>query len=54
MRIGIFTDAYEPYVCGVSTSTKLLRDTYISMGHDVYIVTTNLQGTRLKYDKINQ
>src|SRR5574344_310179 len=51
MRIGIFTDTYLPYVSGVCTSIKMLRDSLIEMGHDVYIVTANLKNYRFIYDK---
>ena len=43
MRIGIFTDTYEPYVSGVTTSIKMLKNTLEEMHHEVYIVTANLK-----------
>lgn len=51
MRIGIFTDAYEPHVSGVTTSINMLKNALESMNHQVYIVSTNLEGNRFKYDE---
>lgn len=39
MNIGIFTDAYYPQVSGVVTSTIILRNELISLGHSVTIIT---------------
>lgn len=41
MNIGLFTDTYYPQVSGVATSISILRDTLESMGHQVYIFTSN-------------
>lgn len=41
MNIGLFTDTYYPQVSGVATSIAILRDTLESMGHQVYIFTSN-------------
>ena len=41
MRIALFTDTYPPEINGVATSCKSLRDTLVSHGHDVLVVTTN-------------
>ena len=38
MRIAIFTDAYPPFVNGVSTSTFNLANTLTSHGHDVLVI----------------
>lgn len=54
MRIGIFTDAYEPYISGVTSSIKLLKNTLESMHHDVYIVTVNLKNHKFIYDDKNK
>lgn len=51
MRIGIFTDAYEPHISGVTTSIKMLSETLESMHHEVFIVTANLEDFKFKYDK---
>ena len=53
MKIGIFTDAYEPYVSGVTTSIKMLKEALESMHHTVYIVTINLDKHKFVYDKNN-
>ncbi len=51
MRIGIFTDAYEPHTSGVTTSINMLKNTLESMHHEVYIVTANLEKYKFKYNK---
>ena len=38
MRIVIFTDAYPPYINGVSTSTFNLANALKANGHEVLIV----------------
>lgn len=54
MKIGIFTDAYEPHISGVTTSIKMLKTALEKMHHEVYIVTANLNGKGFYYDKINK
>ena len=49
MRIGIFTDTYLPYVSGLVTSELMLKNALESLGHEVYIVTANLEN--FKYIK---
>lgn len=39
MNIGIFTDAYFPQVSGVVTSTMILKNELVSLGHSVTIIT---------------
>jgi len=39
MNIGIFTDAYYPQVSGVVTSTFILKNELIRLGHSVTIIT---------------
>jgi len=39
MNIGIFTDAYYPQVSGVVTSTMILKNELIRLGHKVTIIT---------------
>jgi 1,2-diacylglycerol 3-alpha-glucosyltransferase len=39
MNIGIFTDAYYPQVSGVVTSTMILKNELIKLGHSVTIIT---------------
>ena len=38
MRIAIFTDAYPPFINGVSTSTYNLANCLKAHGHDVLVV----------------
>lgn len=54
MKIGIFTDAYEPHISGVTTSIKMLKEALLKMNHEVYIVTANLDGKGFKYDDVNK
>lgn len=54
MRIGIFTETYEPYVSGVVTSIKVLKEALENMHHDVFIVTANLENRKFLYDKKNR
>lgn len=54
MRIGIFTDAYEPHISGVTTSIKMLKTALEQMQHEVYIVTANLDGNKFYYDEQNK
>ena len=49
MRIGIFTDTYLPYISGLVTSELMLKKALEDMGHEVYIVTANLEN--FKYIK---
>jgi len=39
MNIGIFTDAYFPQVSGVVTSTFILKNELVRLGHNVTIIT---------------
>ena len=54
MKVGIFTETYEPYVSGVTTSIKMLKESLEAMGHLVYIVTVNLKKYKFEYDKENR
>ena len=51
MRIGIFTDTYTPYVSGVVTSEVMLKESLEKMGHEVYVVTANLENFHYSYDE---
>ena len=51
MRIGIFTDAYTPYVSGVVTSEVMLKKSLEKLGHQVYVVTANLENFHYLYDE---
>ena len=54
MKIAIFTETYEPYVSGVTTSIKMLKEALEKMHHKVYIVTVNLKNYHFYYDKKNR
>lgn len=54
MKIGIFTDAYEPHISGVTTNINMLKDALESMHHEVYIVTANLENNKFIYDEENK
>lgn len=51
MKIGIFTETYEPYISGVTTSIKMLKEALEAMGNTVYIVTANLKKHKFIYDE---
>ena len=51
MRIGIFTETYTPYISGLVTSVVMLKKSLEAMGHEVYIVTANLEKFRYQYDE---
>ena len=51
MRIGIFTETYTPYVSGLVTSELMLKNALEKKGHEVYVVTANLQNFRYEYDE---
>ncbi len=44
MNIGIFTDAYYPNVSGMVTSTRMLKEELIKLGHNVTIITVKVPG----------
>ena len=54
MRIGIFTETYLPYVSGLVTSELMLKEALEKMGHEVYVVTMNLEKLKYEYDKENK
>ena len=51
MRIGIFTDTYLPYVSGLVTSELMLKKALENMGHEVFIVTANLENFKYVNNK---
>ena len=51
MRIGIFTEVYSPYVSGVVTSVLMLRKSLQDLGHEVYVVTINMDKMKYDYDE---
>ena len=53
MRIGIFTETYAPFISGLVTSEVMLRKGLEKLGHEVYVVTANLNDFHYKYDEEN-
>ena len=51
MRIGIFTEAYTPYISGLVTSEVMLKKALEKRGHEVYVVTANLETFHYEYDE---
>lgn len=51
MRIGIFTETYAPYISGLVTSEIMLKKALEKLGHEVYVVTANLEDFHYKYDE---
>ena len=50
MRIGIFTETYTPYISGLVTSEVMLKNALEKQGHEVYVVTANLESFKYEYD----
>ena len=51
MRIGIFTETYTPYISGLVTSEVMLKKGLEKLGHEVYVVTANLENFEYQYDE---
>lgn len=51
MRIGIFTETHTPYISGLVTSQLMLKEALEKLGHEVYIVTANLESFKYDYDE---
>ena len=51
MRIGIFTETYTPYISGLVTSEVMLKKALENLGHEVYVVTANLESFKYEYDE---
>ena len=51
MRIGIFTETYTPYISGLVTSELMLKEALEKKGHEVYVVTANLDNFHYEYDE---
>ena len=49
MRIGIFTETYSPYISGLVTSEVMLKKGLEKLGHEVYVVTANLENFHYRY-----
>lgn len=54
MRIGIFTETYKPYISGLVTSVAMLKGALEKQGHEVYVVTANLESFKYEYDPIDR
>jgi 1,2-diacylglycerol 3-alpha-glucosyltransferase len=52
MRIGIFSESYEPIINGVTVCVQTLRDELTSQGHQVYIFSPGYAGFVDPYDKV--
>ena len=48
MRIGIFTDAYDPDLNGVATSAKVLYEQFTKMGHQCFVICTHSDKVGIK------
>ena len=51
MKIGIFSEAYTPYISGLVTSEVMLKKALEAQGHEVYVVTANLESFKYEYDE---
>ena len=51
MRIGIFTETYTPYISGLVTSEVMLKKGLEKLGHEVYVVTANLENFHYEYNE---
>ena len=51
MRVGIFTETYTPYISGLVTSEIMLKKALEKLGHEVYVVTANLESFHYDYDE---
>ena len=51
MRIGIFTETYIPYISGLVTSEVMLKKALEKQGHEVYVVTANLESFKYEYNE---
>ncbi len=51
MRIGIFSETYTPYISGLVTSIAMLKGALEKEGHEVYVVTANLESFKYQYDE---
>ena len=51
MRIGIFSETYTPYISGLVTSEVMLKNALEKLGHEVYVVTANLESFKYEWDE---
>jgi 1,2-diacylglycerol 3-alpha-glucosyltransferase len=52
MRIGIFSESYEPIINGVTVCVQTLRDELRAQGHDVHIFAPAFHGFQDSYDHV--
>jgi 1,2-diacylglycerol 3-alpha-glucosyltransferase len=52
MRIGIFSESYEPIINGVTVCVQTLRDELCKQGHDVFIFAPAYRGFVDTYDRV--
>lgn len=50
MKIGIFTETYTPYISGLVTSEVMLKNALEKQGHEVYVVTANLESFKYEWN----
>lgn len=50
MRIGLFTETYTPYISGLVTSVAMLKKALEKQGHEVYVVTANLESFKYEWE----
>ncbi len=53
MKIALFSDTYIPDINGVATSTNILRNELIKLGHDVLVVTSELPSDSDYHDRFD-
>ena len=51
MRIGLFTDAFEPIISGVSVSINILRRELEKLGHEVIVTCIGIYVLTLCLDE---
>ncbi len=47
MRIGIFTDCYEPIISGVAVSLRTLKNELENLGHEVFVITNDHENAEI-------
>src|SRR3990172_6249124 len=52
MKIGIFSESYEPIINGVAVCVETLRDELSAKGHEVYIFAPKYRGFTDPYPKV--
>ena len=54
MRIGLFTETYTPYISGLVTSVAMLKKALEKEGHEVYVVTANLESFKYEWNPVER